>query len=165
MIIKYTNFSDGIHLINFEEPVEKLGLENLFFGNVIVECRMDKSPHQIVLNCEAIVNYKLLCDRCNSESDTKLKSTFLLSYLFTKGLEESDDYNLKYLSPEEDKINISKDVFEYTELAIPMKNLCSEDCRGLCPVCGQNLNQISCDCHIEKNLDIWEPLKKMKSNN
>ncbi|MDQ7816013.1 MAG: DUF177 domain-containing protein [Melioribacteraceae bacterium] len=165
MIIKYTNFSDGIHLINFEEPVEKLGLENLFFGNVIVDCRMDKSQHQIVLNCEATVNFKMICDRCNSESDTKLKSNFLLSYLFSKGPQESDDYNVKFLTADEDKINISKDVYEYTELTIPMKKLCREDCKGLCPVCGKNLNQITCDCHIEKHSDIWEPLKKLKSNN
>jgi uncharacterized protein len=165
MIIKYTNFSDGIHLINFEEPVEKLGLENLFFGNVNVECRMDKSHHQIVLNCDAIVNFKMVCDRCNTESDTKLKSSFQLSYIFSKAPHETDDYNVKFLSADEDKIDISKDVYEYTELAIPMKMLCSEDCKGLCPVCGKNLNQINCDCHVEKNLDIWEPLKKLKSNN
>ncbi|MBS3946005.1 MAG: hypothetical protein KGZ42_10930, partial [Melioribacter sp.] len=70
MMIKYTNFSDGIHQIIFDEPVEKVGLEELFFGNVQVNCRMDKSQHQIVLNCEAVVNSKMVCDRCNSEFNT-----------------------------------------------------------------------------------------------
>ncbi|HOI30008.1 MAG TPA: DUF177 domain-containing protein [Melioribacteraceae bacterium] len=165
MIIKYTNFSDGIHKLEFDEPVEKVGLENLFFGNVLVDCRMDKSQHQIVLNCEATVNSRFLCDRCNSEYESKINTVFQLSYIFSKSIQQSDDFNVKYLSPEQDKIDISKDVYEYTEIAIPMKKLCSEECKGLCPVCGKNLNLKKCNCHIEINNDIWEPLKKLKSNN
>lgn len=165
MIIKYTNFSDGIHQIIFDEPVEKVGLEELFFGNVQVDCRMDKSQHQIVLNCEAVVNYKMVCDRCNSEFNTKLHANFQLSYIFSKNPVVSEDYNVKYISADQDKIDISKDVYEYTELSIPMKKLCSDDCKGLCSVCGINMNQGKCDCHLEKTNDIWEPLKKLKSNN
>ncbi len=37
-------------------------------------------------------------------------------------------------------------------LSIPIKLLCSEDCKGLCPVCGQNLNYEQCDCKKE-NVD------------
>ncbi len=165
MIIKYTNFSDGIHQIIFDEPVEKVGLEELFFGNVQVDCRMDKSQHQIVLNCEAVVNSKMVCDRCNSEFNTKLYANFQLSYIFSKNPVVSEDYNVKYISADQDKIDISKDVYEYTELSIPMKKLCSDECKGLCSVCGINMNQGKCDCHLEKTNDIWEPLKKLKSNN
>lgn len=46
-----------------------------------------------------------------------------------------------------------------------MEKLCKEDCKGLCSVCGINLNEKQCDCRIEKNNDIWEPLKKLKFNN
>ncbi|MEW6508113.1 MAG: DUF177 domain-containing protein [Bacteroidota bacterium] len=165
MIIKYTNFSNGIHQIIFDEPVEKVGLEELFFGNVYVDCKMDKSNHQIVLNCDAVVKSKMICDRCNSECITELNSNFQMSYIFSKGPKVSEDYNVKYLSADQDKIDISKDVCEYTELSIPMKKLCREDCKGLCPVCGINLNTDKCDCRIVKSNDIWEPLKKLKSNN
>lgn len=165
MIIKYTNFSDGIHQIIFDEPVEKVGLEDLFFGNVHIDCKMDKSQHQIILKCEAVVNSKMVCDRCNYEFNTQLNSNFQLSYIFSKNPVVSEDYNVKYLTTDQDKIDISKDIYEYTELSIPMKKLCSDDCKGLCPVCGINLNQGSCNCHLEKINDIWEPLKKLKSNN
>ncbi|MBS3946421.1 MAG: DUF177 domain-containing protein, partial [Melioribacter sp.] len=101
----------------------------------------------------------------NSEFNTKLHANFQLSYIFSKNPVVSEDYNVKYISADQDKIDISKDVYEYTELSIPMKKLCSDDCKGLCSVCGINMNQGKCDCHLEKTNDIWEPLKKLKSNN
>ncbi|MDH7604042.1 MAG: DUF177 domain-containing protein [Melioribacter sp.] len=162
MIIKYTNFSDGIHQINFVEPVESLGLEESFFGNVVVNCRMDKSAHQIVIDFDVEANSHLICDRCNSQYDAKLINHFQLSYLFVKDAARLEEYDVKYLSPDEDKINIDQDVFDYVELSIPMKKLCREDCKGLCPKCGTNLNESQCNCNLDINNDIWEPLKKLK---
>jgi uncharacterized protein len=40
---------------------------------------------------------------------------------------------------------------EQFQLALPMKALCSEACKGLCPTCGTNLNTGTCDCNIK-----WE---------
>jgi uncharacterized protein len=47
-------------------------------------------------------------------------------------------------------------------LAVPMKVVCREDCKGLCPQCGQNLNQGACHCP-EPVADLrWGALKKLK---
>lgn len=162
MIIKYTNFSDGVHHIDFAEPVKKLGLDESFFGNVTVMCKMDKSAHQIVLDCDISVNSRSVCDRCNAEYERKITNFFQLSYLFSKTQVESEDFNLRYIGPDVEKIDIAQDVFEYIELAIPMKNLCREDCRGLCPKCGTNLNETKCGCDTSRPLDIWDDLKKLK---
>lgn len=162
MIIKYTNFSDGIHNFQLSEPVKNFGLEELFFGNVDVNCRMDKSPHQIVLACDLTVHSKLICDRCASEFETNLTSQFQISYLFSREKIESDDFNVKYLSPDQEKINIKEDVFEYAELSIPLKKLCMEECQGLCSHCGINLNELKCNCKNEIINDVWEPLQKLK---
>ncbi len=50
----------------------------------------------------------------------------------------------------DDRIDINKMVWEQIYLALPMKPLCKEDCRGLCSQCGANLNLSKCDC--EKDL-------------
>jgi DUF177 domain-containing protein len=47
-----------------------------------------------------------------------------------------------------------------TSLALPMKPLCREDCRGLCPVCGGNRNAIACSCEERKPDARWAPLTK-----
>jgi uncharacterized protein len=162
MIIKYTNFSDGIHNFTLSDSVANLGLENLFFGDVIVDCKMDKSPHQIVLTCETKAKTRFICDRCSEQYEAELKSGFVISFLFTKSESMEENFNVRYLSPEQDKIDIKEDVFEYAELSIPMKRLCSEDCKGLCPKCGINLNEKKCNCKFEIENDIWAPLKKLK---
>lgn len=165
MIIKYTNFSDGIHYINFEEPAEKLGLDSIYYGMASIECRMDKSAHQIVLDCDIKLQSKMICDRCNEEYESIITPHFQMGYIFSRDSNIEESLNLRYLSPEEDRIDISKDVIEYSELAVPMKRLCSDDCKGLCSMCGINLNVKKCKCKKEIKSDIWEPLQKLKLNN
>ena len=45
-----------------------------------------------------------------------------------------------------DRIDLSQTVWEQVHLALPMKPLCVEDCRGLCQECGANLNLAQCSC-------------------
>ncbi len=164
MIIKYTNFSDGIHSFHLSEPVKNLGFEEIFSGNVEVDVKMDKSAHQIVLDCDLSVKCNLVCDRCATEFQTNLTNHFQISYLFSRENIESDDFNVKFISPDQEKINLKEDVHEYLELSLPLKNVCKEECKGLCPHCGKNLNEFQCDCKDEKINDVWEPLKKLKGN-
>lgn len=49
-------------------------------------------------------------------------------------------------------------------LAVPMKPLCSETCRGLCPRCGTNLNRGNCSCSPETD-DRWAPLESWRPSN
>jgi uncharacterized protein len=45
-----------------------------------------------------------------------------------------------------DKVDLSDIVREQIYLSLPMRSICKESCRGLCPVCGANLNERSCQC-------------------
>lgn len=46
-------------------------------------------------------------------------------------------------------------------LSIPVAQLCKDNCRGLCPVCGKNKNKEKCDCKIEK-AGLFIPIPKKK---
>jgi uncharacterized protein len=50
---------------------------------------------------------------------------------------------------QDDKIDLKHMIWEQVYLALPMKPLCKEDCRGLCPQCGTNLNLSTCSCERE----------------
>ncbi len=52
-------------------------------------------------------------------------------------------------------------VRQYALLAIPMKPLCSANCAGLCPICGQNLNGGSCNCPPQEVDPRWSKLKEL----
>jgi len=51
---------------------------------------------------------------------------------------------------------------EQVLLALPLKVTCREDCRGLCPHCGQNLNQQQCCCAADMEDPRWSALKEIR---
>ena len=46
-----------------------------------------------------------------------------------------------------------------TTLLLPMKPLCREDCRGICPICGGNRNVTECHCEVRVDDPRWAPLR------
>lgn len=62
-------------------------------------------------------------------------------------------------------LDLKEAIRQYTLMAIPMKPLCREDCAGLCPSCGCNLNQVKCDCSSRTIDPRWTKLKKLVSIN
>ena len=52
---------------------------------------------------------------------------------------------------------------EVVLLALPMQLVCSEDCKGICPVCGQNRNQRACGCQPVAADDRWSKLKDLRA--
>ncbi|MBM3211747.1 DUF177 domain-containing protein, partial [Candidatus Poribacteria bacterium] len=58
-----------------------------------------------------------------------------------------DDIGIGYYTG--DCIELSDDFRESLLLELPIRILCSENCKGLCPKCGQNLNDGKCDCKLE----------------
>jgi uncharacterized protein len=52
---------------------------------------------------------------------------------------------------------------EVVLLAVPMQLVCEETCKGICPDCGQNRNQIACDCHAKAVDDRWSKLHEIRA--
>jgi uncharacterized protein len=60
------------------------------------------------------------------------------------------------------RIDLGESVREQIHLAVPLRRLCREDCRGLCPSCGLNRNTASCDCRPAETADErLAPLRKL----
>jgi uncharacterized protein len=53
-------------------------------------------------------------------------------------------------------------VREQVLLAVPLKITCRENCKGLCPHCGKNLNEGPCDCTVEIEEPRWDALKEIR---
>ncbi len=51
---------------------------------------------------------------------------------------------------------------EQVLLSVPIKTVCREDCKGLCPYCGKNLNIETCSCKVEPKDPRWDTLKSFK---
>jgi uncharacterized protein len=73
--------------------------------------------------------------------------------------EEADDH---FLIDEHHILDVTEGVRQYAIAAAPLQPLCQEQCPGLCPQCGANLNEGSCGC--AQPIDPrWEPLKQVFS--
>lgn len=94
---------------------------------------------------------RLECGRCLEPFDIPVDSAFELRYVPASGNtgeEEAevaeDDLTTAYYTG--DTLDLGELMHEQFVLALPMKPLCSETCKGLCPECGTNLNKGTCDC-------------------
>ncbi len=108
------------------------------------------------------------CDRCLKEVAIPLEIPFDLLYAPGDpgaghgGEQELHDRDLDLAVYENDEINLDELVLEQLELSLPSRVLCREDCRGLCPQCGADLNVEQCDC--EQQVDLrWQALADLKA--
>jgi uncharacterized protein len=58
-----------------------------------------------------------------------------------------------------DHIDMIDTIADIIRLAEPMSPKCNDNCKGLCPNCGINLNQSSCDCKLDSHDSHWDILK------
>jgi len=73
---------------------------------------------------------------------------------------EADDMDTAFY--ENDEIDLGQLMQEQFYLALPMKPLCTDDCKGLCSVCGANRNRTACDCHLDWEDPRLAALKALK---
>jgi uncharacterized protein len=164
MIIKISNLSDGSYNYEFEGDVAEIGLSEPYTGRYATHIELSKFQDQIILNSETKIKAVIICDRCSEEYNQGIKSEYKMVYLLRGTEEENESIDVVYLNADADKINIKDDVRDYALLAIPMKKLCTEDCKGLCYKCGKNLNEVACDCNENEIDDRLKPLLKLKNN-
>lgn len=109
---------------------------------------------------------KLECSRCLVPYDFRSDEGFsLVLYRHQPGTPEEQELGRDELDVyfyEEPEVPVAPIVEERIQMAVPMKPLCREDCRGLCPHCGADLNQGNCGCRAETLDPRWEALQKLK---
>ncbi len=108
-----------------------------------------------------------LCDRCLEEA--RLHLTGEVDALFADDPEEfsegDDEQEIEVLPIVEDVIDLTLPVRSAIAVEIPFKVLCKPDCKGLCPHCGQNLNEGTCDCEerLAAGGDPMNPMSALKA--
>jgi uncharacterized protein len=103
------------------------------------------------------------CDRCGEPVRQTLQGQVKTLFIHgpTTGDSEATD-EVRFITPENQTIDVQQDAVDALLLAVPVKVLCRESCKGLCPSCGRNLNEGSCSCRPEAPDSHWDALKKMR---
>ena len=135
----------------FYTSAEKLDLDSeeyCFEGNEIkIEGALVNSGTLLEVNGTIFTKARYICDRCLEEYYTQLAIPFGDKFKEANPSDDEEKLELAYYSG--DEIDITDLVRENLLLAQPLKKLCREDCLGLCPKCGINLNVSACNCDKE----------------
>ncbi|MEE8436757.1 MAG: DUF177 domain-containing protein, partial [Candidatus Neomarinimicrobiota bacterium] len=85
------------------------------------------------------------CDRCLKEY-SEIQISYLNLILTSNNNLFRDNENMVWFPESEEYIEMNNIVKDQFILELPMKTICSSDCRGLCLRCGNDSNQINCNC-------------------
>jgi uncharacterized protein len=160
-----------IKTIDFDYQIELP--EDFFEGDINAADISEAKPLKVIgrlenlagymkLSAKATLEYTAQCARCLKPVEFTLELDFEKTAA-VKGTLENED-NDDYILAEEGEIDIDEPLLEELTLSLPFRHLCSEDCKGLCPVCGKDLNEGECGCE-KKSIDPrLEVLKQLLDN-
>jgi uncharacterized protein len=108
------------------------------------------------------------CDRCLEPVSLPIRSPFDLVYMPASGAaeggeDEIDEAAVEVGYYEGNGLQLNDVLREVVLLALPMRLVCEESCKGICHVCGQNRNQRECACQLAAVDDRWSKLKNLRA--
>jgi uncharacterized protein len=164
MKIPVAGLPEGVHEFAFDSPAAALGLDG-GFRELHVALVVEKSEREIHLQGTIDTAYECACDRCLKEIVTPLSPTYQVFYVFSEAdAGRFDPAETQVLAPGTPAIDIADDVRQVVQLTLPLKILCTEKCKGLCPRCGKNLNEGPCECRPEPIDPRWDALQGLRTN-
>lgn len=114
--------------IRFVKPVEVSG------GFVF-------TGENILLKGTVAASYEAVCSRCLKPVPASMRVSFSEEFAKEEDAEHPDRYLYRG-----DQLVLNQMAGDLLALNTPMRHLCREDCKGLCPVCGADRNEVSCGC-------------------
>ncbi len=132
-----------------------------FRSPILLEVELTQRGGQFLAKGEITTQVEARCSRCLKEFTLPLGTPFRLTIkLSPEGcINDNGEGDFLLLSPRTEAVEIGERVRQLILLALPLKPLCRPDCRGLCPLCGKDLNEGGCKCRREALDPRWEKLK------
>ena len=128
---------------------------------------VEESEAQVRIQGSYTVEMVAQCDRCLVRARFPLNAGFDLFYRPVSEIAREEEVEIDSGETEigfyeGGGIELEEILREQMLLALPMQRVCSEDCKGICPVCGKNRNETACDCHVQTADDRWSALRKLE---
>lgn len=156
--------------IDEKTPVSYWGQLYDFIAPVAVNIRVYRAESSLYADISVSGKVGAPCARCLEPAQADFSGE--LKYLFSLSLNEDNrtkdektgtsdgDEDIILLDSWEDEIDLSPQIWEVMLTSLPAVILCKEDCKGLCPECGANLNSENCSCKKPSGDARFEILKQ-----
>ncbi len=137
---------------SFREDIGDLDEDLEIKTPLTCKVRFIRTTDGVLVMGKAETEVELVCDRCLSSFPTNLRLSFQEEFRPTIDINTGASLPIDPTEGSENLIDachiidLSEVLRQNILLALPMHPLCRPDCRGLCPQCGQNLNEGACDC-------------------
>jgi len=167
MIIHIDRLDDGTSRQNWSGEIA--GIDLIYPGEV-ADVQVAASVHRLrdLITVRGQIRARLVrpCDRCLGEAQMALESglhAVIRRRSVTLPPEEGDEGEYLLTITEEDgEVDLTDQIRDRLVVEVPMAVHCSEECKGLCPRCGADLNQGPCTCPPEENVR-WAGLGSIRS--
>jgi uncharacterized protein len=134
--------------------------EDLELGDFAGTARFNRTQQGLLLTGHFRAALDLQCVRCLRDFTQTVQWDITELFAFNeKSLTDSD-----LLVPEDAQIDLAPFIRDYALTEVPINPVCKPDCKGLCPTCGQDLNQKDCGHRADQNESPFASLKDLLNN-
>ena len=152
----FAHEGEAIEFCTEYKPTENLlPYPNAELSNVSVRLTATFTKPNVLLQGTLSCYIRGFCDRCLAEISRQTDLSF--NQIFYKDVADDEDGYVYSGS----KLDATKAICDEIVLSLPIAFLCKEDCKGLCPKCGTNLNDGQCDCDVSRE-NAFAALKNLK---
>src|SRR5687768_11734143 len=129
-----------------------------------VRLEAQQAGHDVVVSGELTGAVAMACRRCLAPVTAPIDEE--VAMVFRPGLSEveAEAEEVYALPSRGDELDLSDAIREHVVLAVPQYGMCTDDCRGLCPHCGTNLNHEQCDCTSNAVDPRWAALRALQKD-
>lgn len=154
MQLDLKNVFNGVEpLIPFSMTLDLSGMEEWgdrpFKEAIAIEGKVQNRAGIVTVTYHADYHLSANCARCLEPVERQMHQEFFHTVVEHLNQEEDDDY----IVCEDGILDMDQLAQDDILLELPIRLLCSEDCKGLCPMCGCNLNKEQCSCQEPE----WKP--------
>jgi uncharacterized protein len=153
MNIDLDMLTPGTQVLSADETVK---FEDVDGSENEIACHADltvrSAPEGIYIHAELKGVFDTPCHKCLEPAKCLVDPSFDLVarkiQARSQGHPEEADDDFIYITRVDRDISLDRHVYEHLLASIPIRILCREDCKGLCPGCGANLNTEKCRCSV-----------------
>jgi len=130
--------------------------------------RFDRTPDGVLVRARLRGEGRASCSRCLKEVTYPIEIVFEEEYIPTVDVDTGASVQVPEGEDEAYRINarhlldLSEPIEQYWAMAEPMAPVCEEACRGLCPICGEEIRSEGHACTREQIDDRWAKLRNLK---
>lgn len=167
LVLNLDELEEGITRLNFQVGAEEIELSDAYFSfprPFQVELDVHRTFENFTVNGRIRCCIKGECCRCLIDVEQPLEAPLKLLFQRKQATDEelealAEEVEVEIISPGIQELDLTSRLLETIAVELPVRVYCKEDCKGLCPSCGHDLNEGACSCGKGETDPRWAALK------